>query len=129
MSRVLAAASGAAGPADAERAIAHELGVFTGASTALLVAVDEQSAELQETPAIADALTAELAIRLDGAEARRLTAAVGAGAAPAALLLPLRARNQTYVLVLAGEGVRDLSVEDVEAAAALLAAAGTSLAQ
>jgi diguanylate cyclase (GGDEF)-like protein len=129
MSRVLAAAAAAAGPADAERAIAHELGVFTGASTALLVAVDEQSAELQETPAIADALTAELAIRLDGAEARRLTAAVGAGAAPAALLLPLRARNQTYVLVLAGEGVRDLSVEDVEAAAALLAAAGTSLAQ
>src|SRR6266480_6469097 len=67
--------------------------------------VDEQSAELQETPAIADALTAELAIRLDGAEARRLTTAVGAKAAPAALLLPMRTRDQTYVLVLAGDAV------------------------
>ena len=124
MARVLGAASGAGGRVEAERAIARELGAFAGASSALLLPVD------QDPPGvIADALTAELAIRVDGNEARQLTAALGAGSEPAALLLPLRAPNQSYVLVLAGEGVRELSVEDVEAAAALLAAAGTTLGQ
>ena len=76
---------------------------------------------------ISDALTAELAIRVEGDEAERLTTSVGAGPEPSALLLPLRGARHGYVLVLAGERVRDLSVERVEAAAALLAAAGARL--
>jgi diguanylate cyclase (GGDEF)-like protein len=124
MGRVMAAASGAGGRAEAERAVARELGTFAGASSALLLPVEDGAPEL-----IADALTAELAIRVDGEEARRVTAALGPRSEPAALLLPLRAPNRSYVLVLAGEAVRDLSVEDVEATAALLAAAGTSLGQ
>jgi diguanylate cyclase (GGDEF)-like protein len=126
MARLVAAASGD----DAERVIAEELRAFTGASAASLLKVDEGDAgPIADAPAIADAVTAELAIRLDGDEARRVTAAVGAGAASAALLLPMRARSDAYVLVLTGDAVRNLTVEEVEAAAALLTAAGTALGQ
>jgi diguanylate cyclase (GGDEF)-like protein len=140
-----------------EEALTRELRLFAGASEAVLLAVDQDAGTarpvaadpaqaenggdrapgpgpiaLDSAPAIADALTAELAIRLDGEEARRLGASVGmATPAPSALLLPLRPPGaaQAYVMVLAGEPVRALSVEDVEAAAAFLAAAGTSLGQ
>jgi diguanylate cyclase (GGDEF)-like protein len=150
MSRLFAAASGAHGHDDAERAIARELRAFAGAQAAVLLKIDEQQRTAQpvafdpaqdagatapaaivldKAPAIADALTAELAIRLDGEEARRVATAVGAGLASAALLLPMRPRNEAYVLALTGDAVRNLSVEDVETAAALLAASGTSLGQ
>src|SRR4051794_17931418 len=129
MSRVIAAASSAGATTEAESAIARELGAFTGLPTSLLLPVDERSTELHQVTAIADALTAELAIRLEGAEARRLTAAVGVGPAPAALLLPMRAPNQNYVLVLAGGGGRELTVGGGEGAAAPLAPGATSLGQ
>jgi diguanylate cyclase (GGDEF)-like protein len=48
------------------------------------------------------------------------------GAEPAALLLPMRTRDRSCVLLLAGEAVRELSVEQIEAAAAVLNAAATS---
>jgi diguanylate cyclase (GGDEF)-like protein len=88
----------------------------------VLVAADNDSPEL-----VADTLAAEFAIRVEGEEARRLTTAVGLPAEAAALLLPLRSAGRSDVLVLAGEAVRDLRIEDVEAAAALLGAAGTGL--
>jgi len=47
MLRILSATFGADGHADAERVIERELSTFTRASTALLLAVDEHSAELQ----------------------------------------------------------------------------------
>ena len=73
-------------------------------------------------PEIADALTAELAIRIDGAAAQRVAEAAGLGAESAALLLPMRSRDP--VLLLAGDAVRELSVGQIEAAAAILNAAG-----
>ena len=83
---------------------------------------------LARVPAIADALTAELAIRLDGEEVyarldrHRLRAhAASKSATPA---LPRHA-----VLALAGGALGALSVQDVEAAAALLTAVGTSVGQ
>src|SRR4051794_15725442 len=127
MSRVLAAAAGAGagGQAEAERAIARELAAFAGASSALLLAADENPTEA----VIADALTAELAIRLDGAEAHRLTSAVGLESEPAALLLPLRAPNQSSALVRGGRAVRALPVAAGGAGAALRGAAGGALGQ
>jgi len=96
-------------------AIQTELKRFTGADQARLVHVDD--AQLNASPAVADALTAELAIRLDGDEARRLGDALQLEEAPAALLLPMR---PDHVLVLVGERLRDLPTERVDAAAALL---------
>src|SRR4051794_11528851 len=93
-------------------AVESELKRFTGADHARLLAPQE----VTSSP-IADALTAELAIRLDGEEARRLGHELGFEDAAAALLLPMRPDK---VLVLAGESVRDLPHERVEAAAALL---------
>ena len=72
-------------------------------------------------------MTAELAIRLDGEEATSLGAAVGVAEATAALLLP--GSGSAYVAALFGPGVRDLTVEEVEAAAAFLTAAGSTLGQ
>ncbi|MEA2422581.1 MAG: hypothetical protein QOF55_1680 [Thermoleophilaceae bacterium] len=149
ISRVFAAAASAsatAAQASVEAAITRELIAFTGASAGVLLAVDENrrtarsaaadpAAEpipLEHAPAIADALTAELAIRLDGQEARWLEATLGiAEPASAALLLPMRppGTDSPYVLVLVGDDVRSLSVEDVDAAAALLHAAGASVGQ
>ena len=149
VSRLLASGSG--GRDTLENALTRELRAFTNASSALLLRVDERAATatptaadpgsapdpaspipLDHAPPIADALTAELAIRLDGEEAAKLATAIGA-AAPAqaaALLLPLRQGvGAAYVLALIGDRVRTLSVEDVEAAAALLSVAGTTLAQ
>jgi diguanylate cyclase (GGDEF)-like protein len=84
---------------------------------------------LDHSPQLADALTAELAIRLDGSPAAKLGTALGLdGSTSAALLLPMRAPD-TYVLALTGSRVRALSVEEVESAAALLAVAGTAVAQ
>jgi diguanylate cyclase (GGDEF)-like protein len=124
MARVLVAAAAAGGRAEAESAIARELAAFTGASSAALLRVDDGAPEV-----VADALTAELAIRLEGDQARRVTAAMGSGPESPALLLPLRTRDHRYVLALAGEAVGDMRVEHIEAAAALLGAAGTSLEQ
>ena len=143
MSRLLGAVHAAGDRPAAEQALARELRAFTGAKAALLLAADERAGtatiaaadpplpdQAQNGPirldAAADALTGELAIRLDGDGARRLTGAAGLDET-AALLLPLRATQQPYVLVLAGEGLRALSVDQVEAAAAALAAAGAAL--
>lgn len=146
--RVFAAASG--GHRAVESVLIRELRGFTGASTAILLELVESGATaraaavdpdadvlsrepipLDRVPAIADAVTAELAIRLDGEEAAKLAAAVGMADAPAALLLPVRVHGSTsaYVAVLLGAGVRDLTVEEVEAAAAFLTAAGSTLGQ
>jgi diguanylate cyclase (GGDEF)-like protein len=150
VSRLLAAASGPGGQRAVERALTEELRAFTGASEALLFEVDEAAGSvrvavadpdhddraagapaipLARVPAIADALTAELAIRLDGEEVRRLDAAIELPAP--ALLLPMRAPGapHAYVLALAGGALGALSVQDVEAAAALLTAVGTSVGQ
>jgi diguanylate cyclase (GGDEF)-like protein len=142
VSRLLAAAANGDGQHGVERALTRELRVFTGADAALLLQVDEQAhpvaadppqaprgpIELDAIAPLADAVTAELAIRLDGDEARRFGAAVAIPHASAALLLPVRA-DVAYVLALTGDAVRDLTLEDVEATAALLQAAGTSLGQ
>ena len=130
-----------------ERVLTRELRAFTGASAAILLELGEstsaaravaadpeaiappESIPLAGTPAIADAVTAELAIRVDGEEAAALGAALGVREAPAALLLPVRlpGTNRAYVAVLFGAALRDLTVEEVEAAAAFLAAAGSTL--
>jgi diguanylate cyclase (GGDEF)-like protein/putative nucleotidyltransferase with HDIG domain len=142
VSRLLAAAANGGGHAAVEQALARELRAFTGATNAVLIQVDDAAHPVAADPArpaqgpisladlgpLPDALTAELAIRLDGDEARRFGRALSVPDATAALLLPVRA-DVAYVLALIGDAVRDLTVEDVEAAAALLSAAGTSLGQ
>jgi diguanylate cyclase (GGDEF)-like protein len=130
-----------------ESVLTRELRAFTGASTAILLELAESagaaraaaaepetvavpdSIPLAGAPAIADAVTAELAIRLDGAEAAALGKALGVREAPAALLLPVRlpGTSSAYVAALFGAPLRDLTVEEVEAAAAFLAAAGSTL--
>jgi diguanylate cyclase (GGDEF)-like protein len=142
VSRLLAAAADGGGQGAVEQALAHELRAFTGASSALLIRVDDAAHPVAADPPappgppvalgqlrpLADALTAELAIRLDGDEARRFGSTLAMPHTTAALLLPVRA-DVAYVLALTGDAVRDLTLEDVEAAAALLGAAGTSLSQ
>jgi diguanylate cyclase (GGDEF)-like protein len=142
VSRLLAVAADGGGRPAVERALARELRAFTGATaavlievgdTAHLVAADPPQAlnapiPLDELAPLGDALAAEFAIRLDGEEARRFVSKIASPDATAALLLPVRA-DVAYVLALTGDAIRDLSVEGVEAAAALLEAAGTSLSQ
>ncbi|MEA2457386.1 MAG: hypothetical protein QOC95_358 [Thermoleophilaceae bacterium] len=148
MSRVISAVSAAGGKAAVESALTRELRRFTGATAALLLAVDargrvarpaagdpelpqpHENVALDDAPAIGDALTAELAIRIDSQAALALARAISLPDARAgALLLPLRPAGgeDDYVLVLAGGAVRSLGVEDVEAAAACLSAASASL--
>jgi diguanylate cyclase (GGDEF)-like protein len=142
VSRLLAASTDGGGQQAVERALTRELRAFTGASTALLVQVGDAAHPVASDPRqpttgpialddvapLADALTAELAIRLDGEEARRFGSKIAVPDASAALLLPLRA-DVAYVLALTGDAVRALTLEDAEAAAALMQAAGTSLGQ
>ncbi len=88
------------------------------------------SIALDAATALGDALTAELAIRIDSQAAHALAQAIALPDARAgALLLPLRppGADDDYVLVLAGEAIRSMTVEDVEAAAACLSAASASL--
>jgi hypothetical protein len=135
------------GLAVVERVLTRELRIFTGGSSAILLelaeaggaarataadpetVVAQDSIPLESAPALADAVTAELAIRLDGEEAAALGAALGVPDAPAALLLPVRlpGTNSAYVAALFGAALRALTVEEVEASAAFLAAAGSTL--
>jgi diguanylate cyclase (GGDEF)-like protein len=143
VSRLLAAAANGDGQRGVERALTRELRAFTGATAALLLQVDDEAHPVAADPPLsksngaiplgqlgplADALTAELAIRLDGEEAGRFGEAISIPHATAALLLPVRA-DVAYVLALTGDAIRALTLEDVEAAAALLQAAGASLGQ
>jgi diguanylate cyclase (GGDEF)-like protein len=150
VSRLLAAVAPGQGAAAVEEAVTREARVFAGASAALLLRVDEQNGiavpvagdpeppqpadelVLSATPAVADALAAELALRLDGAAARSLAHAVGLAPAPeAALLLPLRPPGTAhgYVLMLADDRVRGFALAEIETMASFLAAAGASLGQ
>ncbi|MEA2465968.1 MAG: hypothetical protein QOJ57_94, partial [Thermoleophilaceae bacterium] len=105
MSRLLGSGSGGQGAL--EHSLTRELRAFTGAQNAFLLRVDERAGTatpvaadpgktaasepvpLDRAPAVADALTAELAIRLDGDEAANLGSAIGSrGITAAALLLP-----------------------------------------
>ncbi|MEA2428161.1 MAG: hypothetical protein QOF37_1789, partial [Thermoleophilaceae bacterium] len=83
-------------------------------------------------PAISDALTAELPVRLDGEQAIRAATAVGVPVHPSSVLLvPARpdAAAVAYVLLLAGEGDNAFGPDELTAAAAFAGAAGASLGQ
>ena len=89
-------------------------------------------APLASVPAIADALTAELPVRLEGEQARRAATAVGTPARPSTLLLvPTRppASHIAYVLLLADESARGFGVDEMHALGAFAGAAAASLGQ
>ena len=89
-------------------------------------------APLASVPAIADALTAELPVRLEGEQARRAATAVGAPARPRTLLLvPTRppGSHLAYVLLLADESERGFGAEEMHAIGAFAGAAAASLGQ
>jgi diguanylate cyclase (GGDEF)-like protein len=149
VSRLLSAAAAADGPAVVEGALVREARAFSGVAAALLVRVDEAErrfevvagdpepmprapAPLSAVPALADALTAELPVRLEGEQARRAATALGASSRPDALLLtPTRppGAGTAYVLLLADDSARGFGRDDVQAAAAFAGAAGASLGQ
>jgi diguanylate cyclase (GGDEF)-like protein len=148
VSRVLSSIDPNDGPAVVEQTLTSEARAFVGAAAAVLLAVDEASGlatavaadppdareqakpfDLTAAPAIADAVTAELAIRLDGPAAEIAARLAGLHDPPgAALLLPLRPPGtHGYVLVLADDRVREFTLAEVDTIASFLDAAGAAL--
>ncbi|MEA2448870.1 MAG: hypothetical protein QOG63_802 [Thermoleophilaceae bacterium] len=149
MSRLLSAAAYADGPTAVERALVHEARAFADVDAALLVRADEAAgwlvvaagepeslprdpAPLTSVPEVADALTAELPVRLEGARARRAADALGSPADPETLLMvPARATAGAgaYVLALISATARGYDRDELQTIAAFASAAGASLGQ
>src|SRR4051812_39460339 len=149
VSRLLSAAATADGPSGVERALVREARAFADVAAALLVRADEAAgrfavaagepeptaqaeASLASVPELADALTAELPVRLDAERARRAADALGSPVRPETLLLvPARASAGAgaYVLVLADEEARRFDRDELETITAFAGAAGVSLGQ
>jgi diguanylate cyclase (GGDEF)-like protein len=149
VSRLLSAAAVADGPVTLERALVRESHAFADVSAALLVRVDEAgrtfevaagdpepmpraTTPLAALPAVSDALTAELPVRLEGEQAHRAATTLGVPAHPEALLLvPARppATDRAYVLILATDDAHGFDGDSVHAAAAFAGAAAASLGQ